>query len=124
MIARELTHLAGEQRRAIREQDLGFGEAAGIQEQLAGRGMRRVVLVTEADVEVAQGDPRRLAAPPRLDELLGQREQGLELLACLRRALGLEARCEAQPRDLDFDVYARDPAAEVVVCLRVSMPKA
>ena len=68
--------------------------------------MGGVVLVTEPEVEVPQRDPRRLAAPPRLDQLLGERQQEMELLTCLRRALGLEARCEAQPRDLDFDAYA------------------
>jgi hypothetical protein len=36
--------------------------------------------------------------------------------------LGLEARCEAQPRDLDFDVYARVPMAGAAAgCLRVAM---
>jgi hypothetical protein len=89
---------------------------------MAGRRMRGVVLVAETEVEVAERDPGRLTAPPRLDELLRERKQGEELLDGLRRALGLEARREAQPRDLDVDVYARVPiAGDALGCLRVAM---
>jgi hypothetical protein len=39
--------------------------------------------------------------------------------------LGLEARREAQPRDLDVDFYARDPmAGDALACLRVAMMNA
>jgi hypothetical protein len=87
--------------------------------------MAGVVLVAEAEVEVAQRDPGRLAAPPRLDELLGQGQERSELVARPRRQLGLEARCEAQPRDLDFDTYARDPiAGDVEICRRVAIENA
>ena len=122
MIACELAHLAGEERRPVWEQDLRLGEAARIEKELAWRRVRGVVLVAEPELEVTQRDPCRLAAPPGLDQLIGERQERLEPLARLRRALGLEARCEAQPRDLDFDVYARVPiAGDGAVCLRVAM---
>ena len=48
MIAGELADLAREERRAIREQDLGLGDPAWVEEDLAGRGMAGVVLVGQA----------------------------------------------------------------------------
>src|SRR5690349_18441768 len=56
MVARELPHLAGEERGAVREKDLRLAEAAGVEEKLPGRGMARVVLVAEAEVELAERD--------------------------------------------------------------------
>jgi hypothetical protein len=93
---------------------------------MAGRRMRGVVLVAETEVQVSEGDPGRFAAPPRLDELLRERKQREELLDRLRRALGLEARCEAQPRDLYLNVYARVPMGEgaVLACFRVAIANA
>ena len=75
MVAGELPGLAGEQRPAVGKQDLGLADAAGVEEELASGGMARMVLVAQAQLEVAQGNPCRLAAPAGLDELGLQREQ-------------------------------------------------
>src|SRR5712692_9564362 len=70
VIAGELADLAGETGRAVREEDLGLAEAAGIEQDLAGRGMAGMVLIADAEVVVAERDPARLAAPARVNDLL------------------------------------------------------
>src|SRR5246127_367360 len=124
MVAGELTHLAREQSRAVGKEDLRFADPARVQQKVARRRVARVVLVADLEGEVAERDPGRLAAPPRLDDLGLQREHRLERRAGLRRETGLEARPKAQPRDPYVDVYARDPAGEVVVWLRVAIENA
>src|SRR5580700_5550410 len=62
MVARELAHLACEDGPAVGKQDLGLADAAGIQQKLTRRRVAGVVFVTEVHVEVAERDPRRLAA--------------------------------------------------------------
>src|SRR2546429_356917 len=57
--------LAREARLAVREEDLGLADAARIEEDLAGARVARGVLEADAEVELAEGNPRRLAAPPR-----------------------------------------------------------
>src|SRR5713226_1606387 len=103
VVAGQLTHLAGEQCRAVRKEDLGLADAARVEQQVSGRRMARVVLVTELEVELAERDPGRLAAPPRLDQLGVQRQHRLEGRACLGRGVALEPREEAKPRDGNLD---------------------
>src|SRR5665213_2372769 len=69
MVARQLARFAGEHRRAVRKQDLGLADAAGIQQQLAGSGVAGGVLVAEVEVELAEWNPASLAAPTGLDDL-------------------------------------------------------
>src|SRR4051794_31660221 len=90
VVARELADDAREQAAAVRQQDLGLADAAGIEQDLPGRGMARLVLEADADVEGAERDPRRLAAPAHVDDLLRERQELRERGACLRRALLLE----------------------------------
>src|SRR5919109_5489566 len=85
---------AREQAAAVRQQDLGLAEAAGVEQDLARRGVARVVLEPEAHVELAERDPRRLAAPAHVDDLLLERQQLREGRAGLRRALLLEPGLE------------------------------
>src|SRR3712207_4797666 len=70
VVARELAHDAGEARAAVREQQLRFADPARVPEHLpGGREGRRVLgLAVEPDVEVAERDPRRLAAPAHVDD--------------------------------------------------------
>src|SRR5258707_13078438 len=123
VVAGELPHPAREQRRAVRKEDLGLAHAPGIEEQVARRRVAGVVLVTDVEVELAKRDPGRLPAPARLDDLRVQWQHRLELGAALWRELGLEARDETQPRDPDFDRYARDPAAAGAVEVRPTIWK-
>src|SRR6266566_6915563 len=111
MVARELSHLAGEDRSSVRKQDLCLAQTSRVKKKVARRRVARVVLVTEIELQVAERDPRRLAAPARLDELGFEGQHGLEFRAGFRRALGLEAGCEAQPRDQYLYFYARVPMA-------------
>src|SRR5438067_855295 len=94
MIAGELTDLAREQRRAIREHDLHLRDAAGIHEDLTGRGMAGVVLEVDADPRVAHRDPRRLAAPAHVDEPALEGKYLADRGTGLRRELFLEPRGE------------------------------
>src|SRR5215208_3351087 len=96
VVARELSHLAGEQRAAVGEEDLRLAVAAGVEEDLARRGMARVVLEAEPRAHVAERDPGRLAAPAHVDDLLAEGQQGLEGLAGLRGVLALPAGLEGE----------------------------
>src|SRR5690349_13414246 len=68
MVAGELAHLAGKTHAAICQENLGVAVPAGIKDDLARCGKARVVLVAEAEIEVAQWDPTRLAAPAHMDD--------------------------------------------------------
>ena len=63
VVAGELPELAGETDAAIGEQDLGLADATGVKEELTGCRVARRVLVAEAEVQVAERNPARLAAP-------------------------------------------------------------
>jgi len=103
MAAGELADLAGEPHRAISDEELGFAQAAGIEDHLAGRRVARLVLVIEAEVEVAERNPARLAAPPHMDDALFVGQQRFELGAGLRRGLFLQPRHERERGGLDTD---------------------
>src|SRR5690348_5141609 len=113
VVAGELAHLAAEQRRPVREQDLGLAHPARVEQQLSGTWVAGGVLIAEAKVELAERDPGRLAAPARLDELSVERKHVLEGVARLRRRLGLEPGDEAEVADLDLYVHA---------CIKVAPP--
>src|SRR5919204_3803401 len=53
VIACQLAHLAGEAGRPIRDEDLGFAEAARVEQDLARGRMAGVVLVAHTDLEIA-----------------------------------------------------------------------
>src|SRR3954465_4590407 len=95
VVAGELADDAREQAAAVRQEDLGLAEAAGGEQDLPGRRVARVVLEADADVELAERDPGRLAAPAHVDHLLLERQQLRERGAGLRRALLLETGREA-----------------------------
>src|SRR5690606_25614997 len=92
MVAGELAQLAGEVRRAIGEEDLRLAVATGVEEDLARSGVAGGILEADVEAEVAQRDPARLAAPPRVDELLRVGKQRLERRARARRGHFLEPR--------------------------------
>src|SRR5262249_35357256 len=96
MVTRELADDAGEHAATVGEEDLGLAVAAGVEEDLAGRRMAGVVFEPDANVEVTEWDPGRLAAPPHMDDLLLERQQLGERLARLRRALLLEPCAEGE----------------------------
>src|SRR5262249_18289900 len=96
VIARELADDAREHAAAVGQEDLGLAEAAGVEEDLTGRGVAGVILEADADVEVAERDPDRLAAPAHVDDLLLERQQLRERRARLGRALFLQAGAEAE----------------------------
>ena len=63
MIAGQLPHLGREATGAIREENLGFAELAGVQQDLAGSRVAGGVLDTDPELKVAKRNPARLAAP-------------------------------------------------------------
>src|SRR5919198_4363726 len=103
VVAGELSGLAREARVPVREQQLGLADAAGIQQQLAGRGVARRVLGADADVEVSEWDPSRLPAPARLDDLAVERQQAAERGDRLRRGFLLQPRGEVEVAGNDLE---------------------
>src|SRR6185312_14722202 len=55
MVAGELAELAGEMDAAIGEQDLRLADAAGIEDHLARRGVGGVILIPDAELQIAEG---------------------------------------------------------------------
>src|SRR5262245_8259446 len=94
VVARELANDARERAAAVGQEDLGLAVAARVEEDLAGRRVAGVVLEANADVEVAEWDPRRLAAPAHVDDLLLERKELRERLARLGCSPLLEAGAE------------------------------
>src|SRR5262245_20690531 len=103
VIAGQLADLAGEARAAVGEQDLRLADAAGIEEELAGGRVARVVLVTEPEVALPERHPGGLAAPARLDQPLAPRQQLQEELTGGRSRRLLQPRAEHQRPDPDPD---------------------
>ena len=66
-VAGELADLAGEQDGVVGKEDLGLADAAGVGQQLAGSRIARGVLVIETEIQVAERDPARFAAPPNIE---------------------------------------------------------
>src|SRR2546422_6891937 len=77
--------------------------------------MARLVLVTEAQFELAHRYPGRFSAPARLDELCFERQHRLECVAALGRRLFLEPSDEAQVADLDLYVHAHTSTPSIAV---------
>ena len=76
MVAGELSHLARKMHAAIGQQDLGFADTAGIEDDLAGRRIAGGVLVGDAEVEITERHPDALAAPAHMD---GRLSNGIAL---------------------------------------------
>ena len=96
VVARELPRLGGEVDVAVGEQDLRLGDAARVEHDLARVRVARRVLRAEAEIEVAERDPARLAAPAHVDDARVQRQQPPEGGDRLRGGLFLEARAEGE----------------------------
>src|SRR5688500_14179103 len=105
MIARQLSHLACEQHISVREDQLRLAVAAGVPEDLAGRGVARVVLEPDVQLELAEGNPASLTAPAAVHDALLVRQQLPERGHRLRRVFVLELGDELDVF-ADGDVYA------------------
>ena len=70
MIARQLSHLAGEAAASIGQDDLGLAVAARIEQDVSDRRMAGVILEADAELEFAQRDPDTLAAPADVNDFL------------------------------------------------------
>src|SRR5439155_1392868 len=71
----QLAELAREGACAIREEDLALGQLPGVDQQLSWGRMRGVVLVADAHLQVAERNPRGLAAPAAVDEAVGDGQE-------------------------------------------------
>src|SRR6266508_2563858 len=100
MVSGQLSHLAREERGAVREEDLDLRQPARVEQELAGAGVRSRVLRADRQLELpAQRDPGCLAAPARLDELALQREQPAQGGDRVRSFLFLEPGPELEVAD-------------------------
>src|SRR5437899_5012532 len=118
VVAGELTHLACEMHAAIGQQDFGLADAAGIENDLAGCGIAGVVLVGDAEIEIAERHPDTLAAPADMDRLALERHRLAKRRHRLRRQLLLEAGLEGEFTGSDNQLAHRslllDVAEDVV----------
>src|SRR5690349_14474971 len=96
VIAGELAHLAREMHAAIGQQDFGLADTAGIKDDLAGCGIAGVVLIGDAEVEIAERHPDPLAAPTDMDRLALERHRLAKRRHGLRRQLLLETGLEGE----------------------------
>src|SRR2546426_12027850 len=106
VVAGQLAGLAREQRPAVWKEDLRFADAPRVEQQLPRARVARVVLVSEAEVELAERNPRRLAAPAGLDDLGLERQYRLERVARLGRRVGLEPGEKTNVPNGDLDVHS------------------
>jgi hypothetical protein len=100
VVPRQQARLGSESDVAVRKEELGLADSARVQQELARALVRRRVLEADADVELAEGDPHRLAAPADVDHPALDRQQAPEGGDGLRRRLVLEPRDEAELPDL------------------------
>src|SRR5262249_25379349 len=73
----------------------------GIEDDLAGRRITRVVLVSDAEIEIAKWHPDALAAPAHMDHLAHERHGLPEGRASLGRQFLLEAGSEGEVTGAD-----------------------
>src|ERR1700722_19206356 len=119
MIAGQLTHLAGEMHAAIGQQDFRFADAAGVENDLAGRRIAGVVLVRDAEIEIAERHPDPLAAPADVDGLAFERHRLAERRTGLRRQLLLETRPEREVSGMDNQLAH---LSNLAIIERISLP--
>src|SRR6266566_9968858 len=104
VIAGELPHLAGEVHTAIGQQDFGFADAAGIKDDLARRGVARMIFIANAEIEIAERHPDRLAAPAHMDGLTLEWHHLAKCRAGLWRQLFLKTGWESEVAGVDKEL--------------------
>src|SRR6476659_8695137 len=109
MVPRQRARLARERGRSVRKQDLRLADAARVEEDLPRRRVAGRVLRPEPDVELAERDPARLAAPARVDDPALERQQPQESGDGLGGGLLLEARREAELARNNLEHAASSP---------------
>src|SRR5580692_3949308 len=105
MIAGKLADFAGEADIAIGEQNFSLADAARIENDLAGRGIAGVVLVAQAEVEVAERDPTTFPAPADVNDPFLIRQHAAKFRAGFGRARGFKLRNELELRCFDADTF-------------------
>src|SRR5439155_9340916 len=78
VIAGEWARLRAERDVPVREEQLRLADPAGEQQQLAGVREPGCILGAEAELQVAEGNPHRLAAPADVDDPAVEREHAAE----------------------------------------------
>src|SRR5437879_3486810 len=113
MIAGELAHLAREMHGAIGQQDFGFADAARIKNDLARRGIAGVVLIGDAEIEIAERHPDTLAAPAHMNGLALERHRLAKRRHGFGRQLLLEAGLEGEFTGTDNQLAHRSLLLDV-----------
>ena len=103
VVASERPRLAPERAGAVWEEQLGLADATRVEQQLARRRIRRCVLRPDAEVELAERDPVRLAAPAAMDDPRLERQELPERLDRRRGGVLLQAGHEAEAGGGDLD---------------------
>src|SRR5690606_34505211 len=77
----------------------------GIKQDITARRMAGMVFEPCAELEIAERDPDRLAAPARMDDLIAERQEALEDAAGLWRILQFEAGGEGEGANGDAQIF-------------------
>src|ERR1700753_3591865 len=104
MIAGQLAHLACEMHAAIGQQNFGFADTAGIKDDLAGRGIAGVVLIGNAEIQIAERHPDPLAAPADVDRLALERHRRATRRASLWRLFFFKAGLKPEVARVDNEL--------------------
>ena len=107
VVAGELAHLAREMHAAIGEQDFGLADATGIEDDLARCRIAGVVLVGDAEIEIAERHPDPLAAPADMDRLALERHRLAKRGNGLGRQLLFETGLEREVAGMDNQLAHR-----------------
>ena len=108
MVPGKLPHFAGKIGWPIRQENLRFTESAGIKKDLSGRRIARGILDTDIQFEVSQGNPARLSAPSRMDELFPLRHQLMKCFPCPGSTFLLGPRNEFMPGNYYLYFHCRN----------------
>lgn len=104
VVSGKLAHLGREIHSAIGHQDLGLADSAGVEDDMAGRGVAGMVLVADAEVGLTQRDPDTFAGPADVHDPADVRQVLAKGGDRLRRALGLETAVEGEGSGGDLEV--------------------
>ena len=94
MITRQLPHFGRKIDSAVGQQNFGLADSAGVENEVARRGMARMIFVTQAKVVIAQWYPDTFTTPSYMHQLTFIGEQFFECCAGLGGQFCFKPRIE------------------------------
>jgi hypothetical protein len=103
MVAGKLADFAGKLHGAVREQNFGLAQSAGIKNDFTRGRMACRIFMGQSEIKAAQRNPAALAAPAYVNYLLPVGQHGVEFGAGLWCGLNLHACRERERASVDPD---------------------